>query len=461
MKASRLLLSTLLLSWVHAAEATSTQPNSIWNSDLLSHDPNSEKLLRNLSRRSVNNDAAHAQSSTSNTYTYLRCYYQTGTLLRPTTNYVWALNLDSDTNYPVNGYWQSGSTTSWENMFYTTTAQEALQSVCEQTLGRKGLNRKVVMWAAADNALSFNYRIWSIDSTNQPNRINKIVAFGDSLSDTQHLYNTLQWQLPNRNSWFLGRFSNGYTWVEYLARDLKLPLYSWAIAGSGAGNESLSFSNVMTLEIPGIKDQVRLWKAHMQKAPAYRPENTLFTFFVGGNDFVNYNRSVEHVVTNQREALQLLINAGARNILLLKLPDMSRAPIFNRKNNAEAVANKITIYNAQLEEMTTALKMQNGGDSNIHIQLFDGYAWFNDVLNNPGNHGMTNTNTPCLEITSSDLTVFLGNPSPRAACSNPDSFVFWDVLHPTTRTHQLLSERIAPFVRTHFSVPAYDLTVQP
>ncbi|PHV11465.1 SGNH/GDSL hydrolase family protein [Chitinimonas sp. BJB300] len=450
MKVPCQLLSALLLSPAYAIETTDTQPSPEWNHYLSPHKPATAESIRRLLRRSADNEVTALQASASNTYTYLRCYYLTGTLLRPTTTYTWALTPGSNAYYHVNGYWQTASWTNWENMFYSDTPQNELKSACEQTLSQKGINHAVAMWAAADNELSFNYPIWSIDNTPQSNRINKIIAFGDSLSDTQNLYNTLHWQLPNPNRWFLGRFSNGYTWVEYLARDLKLPLYSWAIAGAGAGTEKLAIANLGTLEIPGLMGQVQLWKAHRQKAPNYRPENTLFTVFIGGNDFINYNRSVEHVLTTQKEALQHLISAGARNILLIKLPNMSRAPIFNYKNNAEIVANKITDYNTQLEEMATVLKVQNGGSSNIQIHLFDCHTWFNDLLNNPSNHGMVTTDTSCLEINSGNLIAFLGNPNPRAACSNPNTFVFWDVLHPTTRTHQLLSERVSPFVRAHF-----------
>ncbi|MGQ5524663.1 SGNH/GDSL hydrolase family protein [Chitinimonas sp. PSY-7] len=327
-------------------------------------------------------------------------------------------------------------------MFYSDTTQAALKSVCAQTLRRQGLNPEVAMWAAADNALSYNYTVWTLDSASQPNRINKIVAFGDSLSDTQNVYNASQWLLPNRNSWFLGRFSNGYTWVEYLAEELKLPLYNWAVGGAGTDTEKVVIS--------GVTDQVKSWKEYMQKAQGYRPENTLFTVLIGGNDFVNYDRSVEHVITNQTKALQNLIDAGARHILLLKLPDVSRAPIFKYKGNTAVVTQKVEEYNRQLVQLASDLNAQNGGS--LDIQLFDSYSLFNDLLNNPSRYGMTDTTTPCLNINGSSQANYLGNPGPRAECRNPDAYVFWDVLHPTTRIHQLLSEHITPFVRSHFSL---------
>lgn len=380
-------------------------------------------------------------AASGNTYTYLRCHYRTGTSSKPTSNYVWALDPVSGDYYRVNGSWWSGGLFDWKNMFYSDVAQGTLKSVCQSTLSRKGIAQPVAMYAAADNALSFNYTVWTNDGASQAG-INKIVAFGDSLSDNQNMYNASQWLLPNRNSWFLGRFSNGYNWVEYLSEGLGLPLYDWAVGGAGVNTEKYVIS--------GVTDQVQSWKQYMQKAPNYRPENTLFTVLIGGNDFVNYDRTVDQVIAGETRALQDLINAGARNILLLKLPDVSKAPVFKLKGNAAAVAAKVVDYNARLAALAASLTAQYGGSLNIRV--FDTHALFNDVLANPAKYGMRNTTTSCLAINSDSTLNYLSSQSTRSECSDPDTFVFWDTLHPTTRTHKLLSDAVRGFVGSSYTL---------
>lgn len=90
----------------------------------------------------------------------------------------------------------------------------------------------------------------------------------------------------------------------------------------------------------------------------------------------------------------------------------------------------------------------------LNIQLFDSYSLFNDLLNNPSTYGMTNATLPCLNINGAHVsTLYLTSHHTRPECVNPDTFVFWDVLHPTTRTHKLLSDHVVPFVRANFALP--------
>ena len=72
-----------------------------------------------------------------------------------------------------------------------------------------------------------------------------------------------------------GRFSNGPVWAEYLANTLRLPFYNWAIGGAATDQY---------LVVPGLVQQIDSWREYMDRAPDYRPANTLFAVFAGGND---------------------------------------------------------------------------------------------------------------------------------------------------------------------------------
>ncbi len=375
----------------------------------------------------------------ANTYTYLRCFYRVDTApTKPKTTYVWGLT-SSGAYYKVTGNWWKDGLTSWQNMFYSNTSQDTLQSVCQNTLAAKGISRPVAMFAAADTSLSLNYTIWSNDSATQTAKINKIVVLGDSLSDNQNLWNATQWQLPNQNSWFMGHFSNGHVWDEYVSASLKLPAYNWAVAGAAADTYVV---------IPGVNQQADSVNIYLKSAPNYRYANTLFTVMIGGNDIVNYGRSVDSILAAEQQGLEKLIVAGARNILLMNLPDLSRAPVFKLRGDAVNIAAQVADFNRKLPQMRDALQAKYG--PSLVIRMFDAHSLVNDMFNFPGKYGMTNTTDSCLNINTDSTTNYISSQSPRAACTNPDSYVFWDTLHPTTRTHKLLADNVLPFLKANF-----------
>ncbi|XLM20985.1 thermolabile hemolysin, partial [Chromobacterium piscinae] len=83
---------------------------------------------------------------------------------QPQTDYVWATDPSSGDYYRVNGYWWSGSIVALKNMFYSEVSQDALRAACQNTLAKQGINRPLALVAAANNAMSYNHTIWTLDS---------------------------------------------------------------------------------------------------------------------------------------------------------------------------------------------------------------------------------------------------------------------------------------------------------
>lgn len=383
--------------------------------------------------------AAPAYALGANTYTYVRCFYRVDTAIsKPKTTYVWATT-STGAYYKLYGNWWKDGLTSWENMFYSNTSQDTLKSVCQSTLAAKGINRSVAMVAGADSSLSLDYTIWSNDSATQTAKINKVLVLGDSLSDNQNLWNATQWTVPNQNSWFMGHFSNSFVWDEYFAANLQLPAYNWAVAGAAADSYYV---------IPGVSQQVDSVITYMQSAPNYRYANTLFTVMIGGNDIVNYGRSVDSIIAAEQQGLEKLIVAGARNILLMNLPDLSRAPTFQYRTDAANIAAQVVEFNRRLPLLRDTLQAKYG--SALVIRMFDTNTLVNDIFVNPAKYGVSNTTQSCLNINSSSSTNYLSSQTLRPECSNPDTFVFWDTLHPTTHTHKIMADSVTTFAKANF-----------
>jgi thermolabile hemolysin len=176
----------------------------------------------------------------------------------------------------------------------------------------------------------------------------------------------------------------------------------------------------------------------------------LFTVLVGGNDLIYFNTPVEEILAKERAALQVLIDGGARNILVLNLPDVSRAPIFRLKGGGGEVAAQVRRINSGLAAMVADMQRQAG--ATVDIQLFDTNALFTRLFDEPRVYGFENITQSCLDIDSTGFSNFMESHALRAACDDPNRFVFWDILHPTTRAHRILADAVTAFVRKHYQV---------
>ncbi|MCD9480378.1 SGNH/GDSL hydrolase family protein [Photobacterium phosphoreum] len=366
----------------------------------------------------------------SNTYTYVKCWYRTSVSHdEPATDWVWAKNSDNS-YYELPGYWWSSI--SFKNMFYTDVPNKAIAQRCATSIDTDNKNADIIFYAS-DIKASYSHTIWSNDNVNQPNTINRIVAFGDSLSDTSNTFNGSQWIFPNSNSWFLGHFSNGLVWTEYLANAKNLPLYNWAVGGAAGVNEY----GILT----GIYDQISSFNTYMKSAKNYHIENTLFTLEFGLNDFMNYDLNITEVKSDYSTALIRLTDAGAKNILLMTLPDASKAPQFKY-----ATADKVTLVSQQIKQFNLFIKEQAAyyKQKGINITLVDAYQIFENVTSEPQKYGFVNAKDACMDINRSSSKDYLMSHTLTNDCAQhgSDKYVFWGVTHPTTAMHKYIARKI-------------------
>ena len=366
----------------------------------------------------------------SNTYTYVKCWYRTSVSHdEPATDWVWAKNSDNS-YYELPGYWWSSI--SFKNMFYTDVPNKAIAQRCATSIDTDNKNADIIFYAS-DIKASYSHTIWSNDNVNQPNTINRIVAFGDSLSDTSNTFNGSQWIFPNSNSWFLGHFSNGLVWTEYLANAKNLPLYNWAVGGAAGVNEY----GILT----GIYDQISSFNTYMKSAKNYHIENTLFTLEFGLNDFMNYDRNITEVKSDYSTALIRLTDAGAKNILLMTLPDASKAPQFKY-----ATADKVTLVSQQIKQFNLFIKEQAAyyKQKGINITFVDAYQIFENVTSEPQKYGFVNAKDACMDINRSSSKDYLMSHTLTNDCAQhgSDKYVFWGVTHPTTAMHKYIARKI-------------------
>ena len=166
--------------------------------------------------------------------------------------------------------------------------------------------------------------------------------------------------------------------------------------------------------------------------------NALYTVFIGGNDVrnaaLNGNGTTQIPAGVQAEvaAVQTLVTEGARNLLVVNVPNVGIIPEFAQDNPAEAAAatNYSMLYDTDLATSLNSLNNPAG----TRVTQFDLYSYNAQIVANAAQLGFTNTTDRCYTATP----LFTGTTSqcgPGAV--NIDQFFYWDSIHPTGRVQAL------------------------
>ncbi|MEL6488507.1 MAG: SGNH/GDSL hydrolase family protein [Cyanobacteria bacterium J06621_3] len=292
-----------------------------------------------------------------------------------------------------------------------------------------------------------------------------INIFGDSLVDSGNLF-TLTGLPPSPP--YAQKISNGSIWVESLADALGLSpaLSAEVLPGISAGvlppadgiNFALAGSlssniNVGGDPLTGLQQQIAAYQAIAPLAPP--TADSLFVLLAGGND---YNQALldpnllptelqalpDQVTNNLTAAATGLINSGAKNLLIVNLPDLGEQPLAQQLNLLAPESDKIltqlsTDHNSLLEQKLAALEAATGAN----IIGLDLNGLVQKITSDPASFGFTNVSEACLTNAQPGF-VFEG------VCSNPNEFVFWDQTHPTEAVHdevaQLALDALMPSV---------------
>jgi phospholipase/lecithinase/hemolysin len=256
----------------------------------------------------------------------------------------------------------------------------------------------------------------------------QLFAFGDSLSDIGRLFSAAA--LPPSPPYFNGRFSNGPVAVETLATELGLQLSlatDFAIGGAQTGRTNINDTD--TRKVGGLLDQVDQFKTQASSLGA-GPED-LYVVWAGANDFLNITPTTNPLtvlaaaVANTTTAVTALAQAGAKNIVVAKTPNLGRVPISLQANLLESLTQLSNSYNATLENSLDQLESSLG---NVNIILADLFTTSETIAQNPTQFGFTNITEP-----------FLNGLTPTNPTADPNQYFFWDVVHPTTRAHSFFA----------------------
>ncbi|OGV33764.1 MAG: hypothetical protein A3E88_05305 [Legionellales bacterium RIFCSPHIGHO2_12_FULL_35_11] len=284
--------------------------------------------------------------------------------------------------------------------------------------------------------------------------LNKIVVFGDSLSDTGNLYEYFKHQLPPSPPYYQGRFSNGPVWVEivaknYYPKDPALHLQDFAFGGAGVsydrnseddGEEGVMFTLSREIESYLLANQDKADK------------KSLFAVWIGSNNYIaSYATPMQtaaDVNKSIRKSLELLAEKGARNILVINIPDMGRSPAARMIYAQKELSLASQLHNEDLAKNINELKQAY---PQVRWLLYDANADFAKTLADPAKYGYTNITDTCYQsildnIASPKLVLAMAaaaKPTVNDAC---DGYFFFDPVHPSAKTHEIMATNVTKFL---------------
>lgn len=267
----------------------------------------------------------------------------------------------------------------------------------------------------------------------------EVYVFGDSLSDVGNTFSKFsgvpeasQFVAPSP-PYFQGRYSNGPVWVEYFAENLGLtpnPQTNFAYGGATTG---LSPDR----PIPSILEQVADYEEDLRQNNAKADSEALYVVWGGANDYLNAGITDPTVtVGNLAKAITSLTTLGAQNIAVFNLGDLGELPVARDPLVSTQLNQLTTFHNAGLADTVKSLNAAFSAD----IISVDINRLFDNAIANPPSLDLSNVTDACLNLeTDPDSGAIVG----ANICDNPNEYLFWDGVHPTTATHQ----RIAQFAQ--------------
>jgi phospholipase/lecithinase/hemolysin len=163
--------------------------------------------------------------------------------------------------------------------------------------------------------------------------------------------------------------------------------------------------------------------------------STLYTIWIGGNDLLNLEGNppvnvITNAVTNIGNAIASLYGDGARNIVLMNMPNLGATPLMNGQNglyglyDMPAAGAALSLgFNMSLLQVQALVETSY---LDLNLYPIDMFALMNEFIIS----GSFDNSTNMLAY----------------AAPTDDTYLFWDPIHPTTYAHSLIAIEVAKSV---------------
>jgi len=253
----------------------------------------------------------------------------------------------------------------------------------------------------------------------------QLIVFGASLSDTGNAVTLVPGLHPGA-PYYPGRASNGLLWIDVLAEKLGNSAKPFVTGGSnyavgGARTCGITGSSVHPLD---MCEQVTVYLTLQGGKADASALYVVDTTAVANNIFAVVNNGLSHSAiiadapADIRRVMDKLYNAGARKFLVNNLPNVGNTP---KGRNSSAASTITALSNQFSAALDTEINQFKNARANASVKIAD----FKSTVSNAV--GFSNTTDACYV-------------EGGAVCANPDSYIYWDSLHPTAAMGRSLAQ---------------------
>ena len=269
------------------------------------------------------------------------------------------------------------------------------------------------------------------------------ITFGDSTVDVGNIFLTTQQITPNNPTppsppYFNGRFSNGPLINEILAEEIGLSASTPSLAGGnnyafggselGSGDDGGENNGGE----PSVGEQINLYLA--EDTPT---ATDVFFISAGSNNIVSdlggtpaeilaNIPETDEVLADLTENITTLAAAGAKNFIISNLPPFGSTPLLTDLGVSDKVNTAVNEFNESLDTELDNLEDELG----VEIHELDIAGESAKLLENPADFGLTDTTNRALNASAVD---------PQ---TDPTKFFWWDDIHGTTTTYNLVAQNL-------------------
>jgi phospholipase/lecithinase/hemolysin len=246
----------------------------------------------------------------------------------------------------------------------------------------------------------------------------QIVVFGASLSDNGNAATVVPGLFPGP-PYYPGRASNGLLWIDVVAADLGNTVKPFVNGGT-----NYAVGGARTCEISGASqnpfDMCYQTNIYLTAVLGKADASALYVVdaaTVGNNIFAVINNNLSHseitstAPTDIAKIMDKLYNAGARKFLVTNVPDVGATPRGQGLPSPATATALSNGFNATLNNELANFRASHTG-ADVRVADFKSAVAITT--------GFTNTTDPCVVN--------------LVACATPDTYTYWDNLHPTAAT---------------------------
>lgn len=261
-------------------------------------------------------------------------------------------------------------------------------------------------------------------------QLDKLIVFGDSLSDTGRLQRrTMGLYAPSDVYWH-GRLTNGPNWSDYVCGALSCRNQNYAVAGAATRLSKIPLRWI----VRPLDAQVEEFLHDDDRASA---DKSIAVIWIGPNNYLKQSDMRTDAVREDIKTSAIeLFRGSTQKLLIGSMPQLAgilQSPEDPDPVSAEAYRRVTMIHNNNIRAIVAELQGEFPGKS---IALYDAYEINNDTIERPREFGFTSLTEACYH--GNYRGQFHGE---RKFCSDYFGFKFWDYTHPNSRMHCFYAAR--------------------